>query len=201
VPKVVDHEERRRALAEAVFSVIGQRGFEAVSLRDVAAEAGVSMGSVQHYFRTKDDMLLFALAHMRTRVAARLQTSLARLTRPSRRDIIRAAFRVLLPVDEPGRQEARVNLAFVAAATVTPAYADMLRDGYARLLTTSRAQFREAAADGELAPGLDPDQEAAALYFLAQGLVGPLLIGLFTPRQVFAILDHQLDRIFRPATG
>lgn len=196
MPKVVDHEQRRRMLAEAVFAVIGERGFEAVSLRDVAAAAGVSMGSVQHYFRTKDDMLLFALAHMRTRVAARLQASLAGLTRPGRRDVIRAAFQVLLPVDEPGRQEARVNLAFVAAATVRPAYADMLRDGYARLLTTSRAQLEEAAADGELAAGLDPHQEAAALYFLAQGLVGPLLIGLFTPEQAFGILDHQLDRLF-----
>ena len=199
VPKLVDHEERRRALAEAVFSVIGQRGFEAVSLRDVAAEAGVSMGSVQHYFRSKDDMLLFALTHMRTRVAARLQTSLARLSRPGRRDLIRAAFGVLLPVDEPSRQEARVNLAFVAAATVRPAYADMLRQGYERLLAASRSQLQEAASDGELASGIDPEQEAAALYFLAQGLVGPLLIGLFTPAQAFAILDHQLDRIFGAA--
>ncbi|WP_233157170.1 MULTISPECIES: TetR family transcriptional regulator [Amycolatopsis] len=32
-----------------------------MSLREVAAEAGVSMGRVQHYFASKDDMLGFAL--------------------------------------------------------------------------------------------------------------------------------------------
>jgi AcrR family transcriptional regulator len=55
--------------------VIGSRGLEAVSLRDVAAQAGVSMGAVQHYFASKDQMLLFALSHMRDRVLARMHAA------------------------------------------------------------------------------------------------------------------------------
>src|SRR3954463_15893549 len=110
MPKQVDHEQRRRVLAEAVFAVIGTRGFEAVSLRDVAEQAGFSMGTVQHYFPAKQQMLLFALGHMRERVLARLQATLAALygpgKEPSRRDLIRAATAVMLPVDEPGREEA-----------------------------------------------------------------------------------------------
>jgi AcrR family transcriptional regulator len=197
VPKQVDREERRQALAEAVFSVIGARGFEAVSLRDVAEQAGVSMGAVQHYFASKNDMLLFALAHMRARVLDRLQTAISQLSEPTRRETIRQALRVMLPVDEPGRQEACVNIAFFSAATVTPVYADLLREGYARILAVSQAQLRAAADADELTEGIDADREAAALYFLAQGLIGPILIGLFTPDHALALMDYHLDRIFR----
>ncbi|BCY09929.1 TetR/AcrR family transcriptional regulator [Actinoplanes sp. L3-i22] len=201
MPKQVDHEQRRRLLAEAVFAVIGTRGFEAVSLRDVAEQAGVSMGTVQHYFPAKQQMLLFALAHMRERVLARLQTALAALhgpgREPGRRELIRAATAVMLPVDGPGREEACVNIAFFSAATVTPEYARQLRDGYARILTVTVASFREAARLGELRDGIDPEVEAPAMYFLTQGLVGPILIGLYRPAEALALIDAQLDRLFR----
>ena len=200
MPKRVDAGERREAIAEAVYRGIGERGWDAVTLRDVAAAAGVSMGQVQHYFATRNDMLIFALTHMRARVLARLQQRLDALPQPvTRRDQIRAAVRVMLPVDEPGRQEAEVNIAFFSAATVTPAYADALRDGYARQAGFSRAQLTAAAADGLLRDGIDPEKEAEAFYYLTQGLIGPLLIGQLTPEAALALLDHQLDRIFRPA--
>ena len=69
MPKRVDPLARRHSIAEAVFRLAAARGADAVSLRDVAGEAGVSLGMVQHYFRSKDEMLLFALDHMRDRVA------------------------------------------------------------------------------------------------------------------------------------
>ena len=62
MPKQVNREERRRDIAAAVLRIVTTRGVEAASLRAVAAEASVSMGAVQHYFTTKDEMLRFALA-------------------------------------------------------------------------------------------------------------------------------------------
>ena len=198
MPKRVDPEERRQAIAEAVYRVIGERGWDAVTLRDVASTAGISMGQVQHYFTTKTDMLMFALSHMRDRVLARLERRLAALPAPvSQRDQVRAAISVMLPLDEPGRQEAAVNVAFFSAATATPGYAGLLRDGYARQVASSTAQLTAAAADGLLADGIDPAREAAALYYLIQGLIGPLLIGQLTPDQALDLVDHQLARIFR----
>jgi AcrR family transcriptional regulator len=197
VPKRVDQDQRRRAIAEAVFAVIGDRGFSAVSLRDVASAAGVSMGSVQHYFASKDDMLAFTLQYLRERVMYRLQVELALLADPSPQEMVRTGLRMMLPLDEPSRQEAQVNIAFFSAATVTHAYADLLRDGYARLLDITAAQLREAAAAGQIVAGADPDREAAALFFAARGLIGPVLIGLYAPEDAVALLDHQLGRIFR----
>lgn len=196
MPRQVDREDRRRMIAEAVFAVIAERGLAAVSLRDVAAQAGVSMGAVQHWFTTKDEMLRFALEHMRTRVLGRLQDRLARLANPGRRDLVEAALEVMLPLDEPGRQEACVNVAFVGLATTDPGYADMLRLGYQRLVDGSKAQLRAAATAGELAPGVDPDGEAVALYFLAQGLIAPLLVEMLTPAEAKALLHARLGQIF-----
>jgi AcrR family transcriptional regulator len=198
VPKRVDPEERRQAIAEAVYQVIGERGWDSVTLRDVASTAGISMGQVQHYFTTKTDMLMFALGHMRDRVLARLERRLAALPQPvTLRDQVRASISVMLPLDEPGRQEAAVSIAFFSAATATPEYGQLLRDGYARQVANSAAQFTAAAADGLLNEDIDPVPEATALYFLIQGLIGPVLIGQLTPDQAVDLLDHQLDRIFR----
>jgi AcrR family transcriptional regulator len=196
VPKQVDPDERRRQLAEAVFAVIEARGLEAVSLRDVAAQAGVSMGQVQHWFRTKDAMLLFALGHMRDRVNARLAARIAGLPDQSPRAVIRAATVELLPLTPQARQEACVNVAFVARATVDPVYADLLRAGYLRLLEVSAAQLRLAQARGEARAGLDVRLETAAFYLLSQGLVGPLLVGAYTAEQALELLDAGLDRLF-----
>jgi hypothetical protein len=50
---------------------------------------------------------------------------------------------------------------------------------------------------GTVIPDIGPAREATALYFLIQGLIGPVLIGQLTPDQAVDLLDHQLDRIFR----
>jgi TetR/AcrR family transcriptional repressor of bet genes len=197
VPRRVDHEARRRAIADAVFEVIGSRGLEAVSLRDVAAQARVSMGAVQHYFASKDQMLLFAMDHMRDRALARMQGELAAISEPNARETVRAAVRVMLPIGEQGRQEAIVAGAFYTFATVHSGYADLLREGYQRLLAVSRQTLRAAAEAGEIADGIDTDRESAMLFFFVQGLIGPMLIGIYSTADALALLDHQLDRIFR----
>jgi AcrR family transcriptional regulator len=177
--------------------VVGSRGLEAVSLRDVAAQANVSMGAVQHYFASKDQMLLFALGHMRDRALARMQDELAAIGEPTTRETVRAAARVMLPIGEQGRQEAVVAGAFYAFAAVHPAHAELLREGYQRLLSVSRQSLRTAAEAGEIADGLDTDREAAVLFFMVQGLIGPILIGVLSPADALRLVDHQLDHLFR----
>ena len=64
IPRRVDRAQRRARIADAILRIAATRGLDEVSLRDVAAEAGVSMGQVQHYFATKSEMLKFACAYM-----------------------------------------------------------------------------------------------------------------------------------------
>lgn len=195
MPRVVDHEERRRHIAEAVFRLVGQRGLDGVGLREVAAEAGVSMGAVQHYFATKQEMLLFALGHMTDRVLARLALALG--PEPvSRRDRVTAAVKAMLPLTQESREEAAVNIAFFAAALGNRHYQDLLRRGYQRLVAVSIEQAQEAARGGELAPGIDPVLEGSSLFYVVQGLVGPLLIGAITEQEAVDLIGHRLDLMF-----
>src|SRR6266568_1615372 len=61
MPKQVDHDERRRQLTEALLRIAGTRGLRAVSMREIAAEAGVSLRVVQYYFTDKQALLDSAL--------------------------------------------------------------------------------------------------------------------------------------------
>ena len=53
MPKIVDHDRQRVKFAEAAMSLIARHGLEGVTMRAVAAEAGLSYGSLFHYFHSQ----------------------------------------------------------------------------------------------------------------------------------------------------
>jgi len=64
VPKVVDHEERQREIAGAVWRAVARRGIEAATMREIADEAGFSTGVLAHYFEDKDALLMAILERL-----------------------------------------------------------------------------------------------------------------------------------------
>lgn len=198
MPKQVDHQARREQITGAVYRLIAQRGFDAVSLREVAAEAGVSMGLVQHYFKTKDQMLHFALERMHDRVGRRLQRRLAGLAEPrTTKAVLRAMMLEAIPTNDESRADACVSMAFFNRALVEPSYRDALRATYPSVLAALSQLLRQARDNNELVPDTNPEQEAVNLYALSQGLLGPLLIGHYTPQAAAAAVDHHLARLFK----
>src|SRR5690606_9292595 len=61
MPKIVNHEQKRKSIAEAAWNIIKREGMEKASIRRVALEAGMSAGALRHYFSTQDEMLLFIM--------------------------------------------------------------------------------------------------------------------------------------------
>ena len=57
MPKQVDHRERRESIAHALWAVVDQQGWAQATMREVAREAGVSLGQLQHYFSSRAEML------------------------------------------------------------------------------------------------------------------------------------------------
>jgi AcrR family transcriptional regulator len=55
-----------------VFRVIRRDGVDQASLRAVATEAGLVIGSVRHYFATHDEMIVFAMRVLADRVTTRI---------------------------------------------------------------------------------------------------------------------------------
>ncbi|MFI7425847.1 TetR/AcrR family transcriptional regulator [Micromonospora sp. NPDC049836] len=197
MPKRVDHRERRALIADALMRVAADQGLEAVSLRHVAAAAGVSPGMVQHYFRTRDEMMTFALSVIRERNEARVTRAVAALGgTPRPRELLRTMLAELLPLDEERRADGRVALAFLAYTAVRPAVAAALHDETAALLAFLAAQIRA----GSTHPRVDPDHAAVGLLAVLEGLGIYLLGGHYPAETALAALDAQLDLIFGPET-
>ncbi|WBB69987.1 TetR family transcriptional regulator C-terminal domain-containing protein [Micromonospora sp. WMMD812] len=190
MPKKVDRHERRTLIADALMRVAARQGVEAVSLRHVAAEAGVSAGMVQHYFRTKDEMMAFAMAVVRERNQARVTEAVARLgADPPPRLLLRTLIAALLPLTEESRADGRVALAFLAYAAVRPEAAVGLTEDTRQLV----------AFVASLLPGPHPDERAAGLLALMEGLGIYLLGGQYGAEQALAALDTHLDVLFATA--
>ncbi|HSR23541.1 MAG TPA: TetR family transcriptional regulator C-terminal domain-containing protein [Candidatus Eisenbacteria bacterium] len=199
MPRRADHDARRRRIARALWRVAVDQGLDAVSLRHVAAEARVSMGQVQHYFRTKDEMLRFALDAISERVAERIGQRVARLTDEGRGDplaLVRAVLLELLPLDEDRRLEAYVGFAFLTRATVQPAIAAGLREQYRQLHDFVARRIRDGQRAGRTSPELDPDRETVVLLALVDGLAAHVLVEDEARTPALAAFDGHLRRLF-----
>jgi AcrR family transcriptional regulator len=162
-----------------------------VSLGEVAAEAGISKGLVQHYFTTKDAMLRFAAGTLRDQVEDRLDAP------ATLRDTVVA----LLPIDEASRTEALVANAFLVRALKDEEMADRFRTGHAQLAEVLTAMVAAAQAEGELTADLDPAREADLVLAVVTGLSDAVLLGHRTPEQAIALVDHHLSRLEARETG
>lgn len=196
MPKKVDAAGRRQEIARALHRVTAEQGLERVSLRHVAAEAGVSPGLVQHWFRTKDEMLRFALQTVGEQVEARLARRATELEHGSPREAVRALLVELLPLDEERHLEAHVAVAFGARAAVSPEIARSVRKG----LDQMRAFIADRIPVGGTSVG-DPARAALALTALVDGLAAHTLAEQCTAEEAEAALDDQLDRLFGPSRG
>ena len=190
MPKHIDHEARQRVIARAVCALATERGVEGVSLRDVASRAEVSMGAVQRCFRTRDEMLVFALSYVGERVTDRARERLASTDgQPAHARLARLATEVAL-LDEEHRSEAGVWLAFVAQAAVNPELAAVVRQSYAEIERLFVRLIRELEPRRPA-----PKAEARALLALVDGLTTHVLIGRLTARAAREVLNRHLERL------
>ena len=119
MPKRVDIQAQRQAIADAAIAVIGRSGLDGARLRDVARAADVTTGAVTHYFDDKDAVLTAALERIVEQMLARMHKP---GPAPSAADLpafIRRTSRYL-PLDEAGRGEWRVWLAYWGRAASDP---------------------------------------------------------------------------------
>ncbi|HEY8676683.1 MAG TPA: TetR/AcrR family transcriptional regulator [Candidatus Dormibacteraeota bacterium] len=189
MPRRVDQQARRRQIVEAVWRVMMDRGLESVSLRQVAAEAGGSVGLVQHYFKDKDEMLQFALEMLTENVDGRMARGIAALAEPEDpKALVRALLIELLPLDRERAVEARVASTFLARAAVDPHVAAHVQGRYAGGHEFLVRQLRRGGVK-------HPTEEANMLFALVDGLALHALAGRLLPETTLDALDAELDRL------
>lgn len=196
----VDHEQRRRKLVDALWRLAETRGLDGVGMREIAKEAGVSLGQLQHYFGSKEELLLVALTRNGERAGARVRQRLQDLGgRATPYRIIRTSLQEMLPLDRESRAGLLVHLAYLSRAVHDDQLRAVTKDATTPLAALFADQLRQAAAEGDLAEGRDPDAEAGLLICLAEGLTNYVLLDVYAPEAAQAMLDGYLAGLFRPA--
>ena len=178
MPRTVDAVARREELAAAAARVIVRSGVAGASMREVAAEAGWTTGTLVHYFRNRRELLRFTLE---TSLEGRRRR---RGNRDSRdpADALRVTLHDALPIDDDGRLPWNVTIAFCAQAGGDPEFAALQRDAYRDFRTNVADRVRTAFPTES-----DPLKEAERLIAVVDGVA---LQALFDPESWPA--DHQI---------
>ncbi|MDT0456686.1 TetR/AcrR family transcriptional regulator [Streptomyces sp. DSM 41527] len=176
MPKQVDREARRREVVDALFRVVVRDGIQRASLRTVADEAQLNIGSVRHYFAGQEELMRFAMRSMLDRVGARLQRrvdalgDLSGLPAARIRDCAVELLSELLPLDDSRRAEVTVLVDFSTAARTHPALDDLARETATGTRSLVRRILARLDTAGGLRAGLALDTETERLTSLLDGL-------------------------------
>ena len=197
MPKRVDHAERRAHITDALVRVAAREGLHAVTMRAVAAEAGVSLNLVQYYFGTKARLLHATLKRLEERSHARWAARLAALPQPvSAHAFLQAFAAEALPTDEASRTFHLLWTSYAVLAMTDPELAAQpFLAGPDRLERQLTEVLRGAQETGELPVGRAPAAEAARLLALSHGLGTDVLVGRRAPAEAMALLRAHLDRL------
>jgi AcrR family transcriptional regulator len=201
VPRRVDHEERRADLTAALLRIAATRGLQAVSMREVAAEAGVSLRVVQYYFADKRALMASGLAELVARMDRRVRRqAAARGTGLPPRAVLEVVLGSVLPTDDEARADQLAWTAYYAAGLTDREATAGLRDealfgpdALERLLVATLAKAQKA---GEIAPERDLRAEVVGLLAMANGLTSSVLGTQRSVADAEAVLRYHLDRLF-----
>ncbi|WP_116209931.1 TetR/AcrR family transcriptional regulator [Streptomyces olivoreticuli] len=199
MPKHVDHDVRRAEIAEALVRVAGRRGLHAVGMRDVAAEAGVSLRLVQYYFQTKEKLLLHGLHHLARGFGERVTARVVAIgDDPGPRAVIEALLMAALPTDEESRRFHLLYTSYaVLAVTDESLAAQPFIDNPNAAEDTVAGLLQKAKDAGLTGPDVDARTEAISLLAMSAGLGTGVLVGQRGPESAADVLGHHLDRIFQ----
>lgn len=79
-------ETRRHQILHAAFDIASRRGLDALTVRQVAEQAGLSVGLVLFHFKTKDDLVIAVLDHvLATTTVLRVTDDIAAIASPRER--------------------------------------------------------------------------------------------------------------------
>jgi AcrR family transcriptional regulator len=192
MPKIVDHEQRRRELGHAVWRVIRRDGIDRASVRTVADEAGWSAGALRHYFATQSELLAFAMRLVVERIEGRI-AALDRATDP--REAVEQVLHELLPLDDERRAENEVWLAFTARALIDPELRAQHNEVHDALHQACASCLATLAASGRGKAGPATALQVERLHALTDGLAvhTALRPDLMSPDLIAAVVRLHLD--------
>ncbi len=179
--------------------MILREGVRGASVRGVAREAGLSMGSVRYFFATQEELLHFAMRAVIARASARIESGAdQRRTLAERGDAGEAAAQLLeqvLPLDDERLAEAQVWLAFTVEGAVDEGMAGIRQEADEGVRQLCENCLTDLAAVSLVAADRDLEVEVNRLWALLDGLTLHILLGRATgvAQRTSAIVRTHLD--------
>lgn len=194
MPKIVDHNEKRKQIAEAAWNIIRKEGVEKASIRRVAAEAGMSSGALRHYFSTQDEMLLFIMNYYLEEGKKRSQN------KEWSENPVQAVEEVLLelvPIDEEKKIETSVWWILALRSLTSDTIKDKkdeMTDGTYEL---ANSMIEILALKGVLSDSMNAELEKSRLTALIEGLSIHALLrpDVYSPEKVKEVIRYHLETL------
>lgn len=187
MPKVIDHEAREVEVAEAAWRVVLAQGVRGLSVRNVAAEAGLATGSLRRAFPTQSELLKRCALLIVERAQARIAQ--VDLQLPAREYVERVLVETL-PLDAVRRGEMEVWLTLSSEPDLRELCSRADRGVY----DLCRGMIRHLQTARLPPDDFDVEAEAVRLHALVDGLALHLVrrapsVGAGTAREV---LSHHI---------
>jgi AcrR family transcriptional regulator len=194
-------DHRTDELLEAALQVFAQRGYRHTRLDEVAEAAGVTKGTIYHYFDTKEDLLRGVIDHFHELAFGRAGQALVDQRLPAS-DRVRLFLRTIFSGDETRRRNLLTLMIAGVAHEVPHLYDRWLRDGPVRLWRLTARLVEEGKKAGEFRA--DADGEAAARLLVSglllqfmwqQNAAGVPALRIDTDRLIDSSIDLFLDSL------
>lgn len=200
MPRVSDAhlEARREQILAAARRCFSRNGFHATSMQDVIAEAGLSVGAVYRYFKSKDE-LRTAVAEETVGGISGEVSAIAHHEPPLR--IAEAMARVVAvvePLAHGPESVARIAIQAWGEALRDPSLAEFVGGVFRTLRGHFVTLARRAQQEGHLPPDADPEAVGAVLLAV---LPGYLLQRLLTGGPDPATFAEGIRALLLPAAG
>jgi AcrR family transcriptional regulator len=182
-------DEKTQAILEAARTCLGERGYSATTIAEIAAQAGVSRGLLHYYFKSKEELLAQVV---RTSTEAQLEMMASMFAQSETADDLAAALVGILRAIVEG-DPTYINLALElwTLARESPLVARELEDLYRRFREAIQENLAEATARGVISPTIPLDGLAALLVGITDGFVWQFLINpeLATDEEMWEALE------------
>lgn len=164
---------RRGEIINAAIALIAREGYEATTMRGLAAELDVSTGTITHWFATKNQVLGAALQEVADRMMRRSDDAVAGLS--DLLELLLALGEASVPEGPGAIEEQRVWMELAARATRTPELAER----HALLYCGWRRRIERAVRDGQAAGAfreVDPARWSCTYAAVLDGLALHVLL-------------------------
>ena len=195
MPKIVDHEARRRDFIAAAYQTIMEEGLANTTVRAVAKKAGYTTGALVHYFADKEELIREALDYFGREVRGRMQSAHRQQTG---RAALRETVLESLPTDKRSASSWRVWLALWYHSESSTDMRTEERRRYREWIGRLARMIEESKSLGELPASIDARAEARALVALVDGLGVQFLMSSarMSAGEMTSMVDRCLDRLY-----